>query len=140
MIWAVEGLRRLRSRGKFDIPQSSTAALAQYRTESDPVALFFEECLEATEHGGLKTSALYAGFEVWRRINGYSAINIITFGKRLGAQGCGRYESGGKTTWKLKVKSDAHKDVEWAIGAPHAEDPMGIGRTLAELTQPKYTI
>lgn len=39
LVWAVDGLKRLRERGQFDIPQSSTAQLAQYRKDSNPVVL-----------------------------------------------------------------------------------------------------
>lgn len=99
MVWAVEGLRRLRERGTFVVPESSFAALQQYRQESDPVALFTDECLQITTNMGMAPGVLYQQYSGWCRENGYKALQSMNFGKRLAAQGIGKRRSGGKDYW-----------------------------------------
>jgi putative DNA primase/helicase len=44
--WALTGLQRLRKQGKFTDPDICRQALAEYRTESNPVQMFLEQnCL-----------------------------------------------------------------------------------------------
>lgn len=99
LAWSVEGLRRLRERGKFDIPESSVVALRQYRQESDPVALFAEERLECHPSSRTTPNELYREFQNWCHFNGYSRMNIITFGKRLKALNFEKSRSSGKDYW-----------------------------------------
>ena len=87
LAWAVQGLRSLRVRSRFEIPESSIAALTQYRQESDPVALFAGEKLEQVESGGLSSQDLYPCYQEWCRAYGYKQLSNISFGRRLKALG-----------------------------------------------------
>jgi putative DNA primase/helicase len=105
LTWAVDGLRNLRARGKFDIPQSSTAALAAYRKDSDPIQQYVDECLEAVEGKGISPREVYQYYQAWCKQNGYSAMNIVRFGKRL-AEILGadkKHRSGGKDYWCVRI-------------------------------------
>lgn len=121
--WAVDGLRRLRSRGHFEIPPSSNALLARYRVEADPVALFAEERLERSSDGRVRTADLYDHYEAWRERNGFNRLNIATFGKRLKALNLESRLSGGYTLWSVRLResgqdgslSDPSNGSEWRI-------------------------
>ena len=106
--WAVDGLRQLRERKTFDIPQSSIAALAQYRRDSDPVQQFAEECLEPADGCGITPAEIYWHYQDWNRLNGFAAMNKVRFGKRLAEiLGDGnKHRSGGKDYWRVRIKPD----------------------------------
>jgi putative DNA primase/helicase len=107
MTWAVNGLMLLRERGRFEIPQSSAAALAKYRKESDPVQMFSEECLEAVAEGGMPPSEVYLLYRDWNGQNGFSPMNKVRFGQRL-AEILGndsKRRSGGKDYWLVNIKA-----------------------------------
>ena len=106
LTWAVEGLRRLRERRCFEIPESSVVALAQYKMESDPVALFAEECLERVTSFGMRPIEVYQAYQDWCRKNGFSPFHIINFGKRLTAHGFATRRSGGNTFWLVTRKDE----------------------------------
>lgn len=97
--WAVEGLKELRAAGQFVIPPSSLAALAQYKAEADTVGLFATECLVRVDTGGLKPSVIYAGYRDWCNKSGFSPMNAIRFGRRLGELGFTKRKGGGKEYW-----------------------------------------
>ncbi len=107
LAWSVAGLKDLRENGAFNIPSSSSELLAAYRTESDPVKLFTDECLEtSSEGGGILPIDIYTAYRNWCRSNGMSALNSINFGKGLGRLGFMKRRSGGKDYWRVKPKAD----------------------------------
>lgn len=103
LVWAIEGLKMLREKGKFDIPESSRTELATYRAESDPVALFIAECLTPSETFGEKPRVLYDGYQRWSRDNGFSPLHIVNFGKRLAAHGFVKVRSAVSDYWKVEM-------------------------------------
>jgi putative DNA primase/helicase len=107
LAWSVAGLKELRENGAFNIPSSSSELLAAYRTESDPVKLFADECLESTSEGGrMKPIDIYTGYRQWCAKNGMSPLNSINFGKGLGRLGFTKRRSGGKEYWRVTPKAD----------------------------------
>jgi len=108
LAWAVEGLRRLRDRGKFVIPDSSVVALERYGLESDPVALFADECLEKVTSRGMPPSEVYQEYGNWCVNNGYSRTKMVSvnFGKRLAALGFEKRRPGGKDHWLVAMKTE----------------------------------
>jgi putative DNA primase/helicase len=89
LVWAVQGLQRLKARGTFVIPSSSNVALAQYRIDSDPVQQFAEDFLQRTANQSdwVTASSLYAAFKDWASDSGYRTMNSTTFKARLTALG-----------------------------------------------------
>jgi len=105
LTWAVNGLRTLRSQGRFDIPQSSSAALAQYRKDSDPVQQFVEEVLEVVKGKGMSPRDVYQHYQSWCKQNGFQAMNKVRFGKRL-SEVIGddkKHRSGGNDYWRVGI-------------------------------------
>lgn len=104
--WAVTGLQRLRERGSFIIPRSSTAALEVYRAESDPVKMFADECLESSSISAIAAKHIYAAYKEWSLAYGYRPGNDATFGKRMTDLGfLGQRRSEGRF-WNVKEKPD----------------------------------
>lgn len=104
LVWSMDGLQRLRNRGKFDIPLSSAVALNQYRQEADPIGLFVEDCLERIEIRGLRSIDIYDGYSKWCKANGYSPKNHSGFGKRLKELGFELHRTASGSCWKVKAK------------------------------------
>lgn len=106
LTWAMQGLHQLRVRGSFEIPPSSIATLAQYRVDSDPLAVFAEQCLERVEVGGMRSAHLYRGYSEWCRANGFVRKSSISFGKRLAELGFTSYRLSRGSCWRVAPKPE----------------------------------
>jgi P4 family phage/plasmid primase-like protien len=82
--WAIEGLRRLRARGKFLIPACIQTATASFMQNNDIPALFVQDkCLTAADFSGkpnppeLKTQsrALYTAYKDWCLETGHKPMS-----------------------------------------------------------------
>lgn len=65
------GLKRLRQRGHFDIPRSVQVASAEFRAESDHVAMFLEDCYVAIPGCKVKSSDMNTSYFDWCKANGF---------------------------------------------------------------------
>lgn len=61
-LWALTGLKRLRETGRFTVPESSKAALQEWRTGTSSLASFVEECCDLGEMAEANKDELY---DVW---------------------------------------------------------------------------
>jgi putative DNA primase/helicase len=84
--WAVAGFERLvANEGRYTRPASSTTALAQWRHDSNTVALFFDSELELHPPSSMRSSDLYAAYRIWCETNGFQKpLSHPTFGRELG--------------------------------------------------------
>jgi putative DNA primase/helicase len=85
--WAVAGFERLLANGgRYTRPVSSTIALAQWKHDSNTVALFFDAELELHPPSSMASSELYAAFRAWCDRNGFQKpLAHPTFGREFGA-------------------------------------------------------
>ncbi|MDH6149340.1 MULTISPECIES: DNA primase family protein [Paraburkholderia] len=120
LAWAVAGLRTLRQQGHFTIPASSDAALEQYRAEANPVKLFADECLVASQTGRAQSKDLLAVHRQWCGQYGFNCRNVSTFGRALGELGFEQVKSNGTRYWRVAITQAGR---EYGIG-------MGIGSSL----------
>jgi len=120
LVWAIAGLRQLRQRGYFTIPESSNAALEQYRAEANPVKLFADECLVASPTGRAQAKDLLAVHREWCSQYGFNCRNVSTFGRALGELGLEQIKSNGTRYWKVALTSAGR---EYGLG-------MGLGSSL----------
>ena len=105
LAWAVEGLKNLRKRGYFVIPSSSIEALNQYRQDSDPERMYFDECLLKDPTGeGMTPNSLYADYVEWCRRSGHRAKSKINFGKRLSEFGIESRRGHSSNYWLVKKR------------------------------------
>lgn len=64
-VWALAGLRRLREQGLFTVPDSSRAAMQEWKTATSPVAAFLEECCDQAAGVEVLRSELYDAWSKW---------------------------------------------------------------------------
>lgn len=85
--WALEGLARLRERGRFDIPESVEDSTAQFKEHNDIPALFVaEKCVKETDVKE-KAGELYKEYKFWCEENGHrpqSSTRLADDWQRLG--------------------------------------------------------
>src|SRR6476620_377733 len=81
--WAVEGLKRLKSQGRFTEAGICQDALDEYRTESNPARAFLTESCSAAPGEQTPVDTLYQTYSGWCQRNGYHALAIVAFGKEV---------------------------------------------------------
>lgn len=100
--WALEGLRRLRERGKFEIPKQSALDLEDMVNITSPISAFVDACCELE---GVTTAANpQMVFEVWQRWcadNGHRPGVLSQFGRNLMAE-CPTVTKGRKRVGKQR--------------------------------------
>lgn len=83
--WALEGLTRLRTQGRFSPAAAADAAANDYRRESNPIAQWLAECTAKSPDNLFPTlsSAAYVNYKAWCEVNGRSALNSTNFGTEV---------------------------------------------------------
>lgn len=76
--WLLEGYDLLQKEG-LTPPPSVRVATAQYRHDSDKIALFFEDCMESGDAYEVRTSEVYYRYKRWCEENGHYAENMKNF-------------------------------------------------------------
>ena len=82
--WLIEGYRMLHKDGLTQ-PESVRAAIDAYRYDSDKIALFFEDALEASPDSEERTAEVYYRYQNWCRENGCYSENARNFKQALSA-------------------------------------------------------
>ena len=110
LVWAVQGLNNLRQRKMFVIPESSIEALVQYRIDSDPERMFFDECLVLDPTGdGMTPNEIYAGYVVWCKVSGHRPKAKNNLGKRLPDFGIDQLRVHSGRRWLVKPSPDSNE-------------------------------
>jgi putative DNA primase/helicase len=107
--WAVEGLQRLMSRAQFEIPPSSAAEVSRYRTNSDPIRQFVDECLVASDDRNhfVTPYKLHGYYQEWCKAYGYQAASVMKLSERLKVLQFEQIRSGGNRFWKIDYTAPA---------------------------------
>ena len=82
LAWAVEGCLMWQKEGIPDPPVVKRAT-AEYRTEMDSFATFFEECCDVREDGRVSNKMLRSTYDEWCRDNGEYALSQRPFSQKL---------------------------------------------------------
>jgi putative DNA primase/helicase len=82
-LWALAGLKRLRTNGHFTVPQTCAEVLEEYRLESNPARVFITEHLKVADGEWLPCASLYDNYVEWSKGNGFEALNSKQFGAEL---------------------------------------------------------
>jgi len=91
--WMLEGLRQLRERGYFYLPERSKTALEHYRLYNDEERQFMQDALVASTEGKIPAGQLHAAYRAWRKDNGYSPKSIRSIVKDFERVGLHRIRS-----------------------------------------------
>lgn len=81
LLWALEGLARLHSRGRFAVPQIILDASSRFKLDNDIPQLFVKECCELNPNNLVNSSVLYTAYRTWCYENGYKAMSSNTIAK-----------------------------------------------------------
>ena len=87
MNWALEGLKRLRERGKFEIPASVLDNTEEFKSDSDITAAFVEECCVRDPNDNTPVDELYKNYKNWCEESGqryHSKRSMSSEWKRMG--------------------------------------------------------
>jgi P4 family phage/plasmid primase-like protien len=71
LAWAVEGLKRLRKRGGFEVPEAIKAAVRDFEYTNDPPRQFLDECTKRGAEYNTGKRALYKAYAAWCKTYGY---------------------------------------------------------------------
>ena len=116
--WALEGLRRLRARGRFVLPTSSREAMQEIEDLASPVAIFARECCVPEPGRRVSVGELFSAWEKWCSRNGRKHPGTAqSFGRDLRAALPGRY-----ICRKLR-KEGGRENIYEGIGLKN--DPVG---------------
>lgn len=81
--FALDGLRRLRLRGRLPESSAVTSAIKEYRHESNPVAQWLDENTIKISQCLTSGKTLYTDYEQWCKANGRQAMNSVHWGREL---------------------------------------------------------
>jgi putative DNA primase/helicase len=90
--WALDGLRRMRARGRLAEPKSSTEERQTLAREGSPVLAFVEECLALDLEADIPKDELHMVYTVWSQKIGLFVKDKAVFMRELEAA------TGGKIT------------------------------------------
>jgi putative DNA primase/helicase len=85
--WALDGLRRLRARGRFAIPQAVAGATQEFVRQNDIVGQFVAECCLTGADLATYSDPLYQRYRDWCLAHGHRPLSIVRIRadwKRLG--------------------------------------------------------
>lgn len=82
-LWSLEGLRRLRERGHFNITAAMQEEVQNYRRQNNNVILFVEDACEFVSCSTVPKDRLYRAYRYWCGENGCRALSKVHFGKDL---------------------------------------------------------
>lgn len=83
LLWALEGLDRLRARGYFRQPGSGAEAVRQLETLASPIKGFVEDRCELNPGASVDSAALYGAWSSWCADQGRPPGTVPIFGRNL---------------------------------------------------------
>ncbi len=83
LMWAINGLARLRQQRQFTDPAVCLAAISDYRNESNPARSFLLDHYEPDEFGNVITADAYKLYRDWCESHGNKPFSSIQFGKEV---------------------------------------------------------
>lgn len=81
--WSLEGLRRLRDRGRFIQPQSAMGLLDDLRAITEPVQRFIQDRCELGSEYEVPVNAVYNEYVLWAAGESLTAMAKTTFGRDI---------------------------------------------------------
>lgn len=103
-VWMVNGLKRLRQRGYFELSTGIKQEIDEYRKENNNVMTFIEDECNLEPNAIISKKELYNSYSEWCKANGYKSLALKKFGKELikhfqGKISDGRSGSGDTRIW-----------------------------------------
>jgi putative DNA primase/helicase len=120
--WSLDGLERLRARGRFSVPQSSKDAIRELEDLGSPVGAFLrDECIRGPEVS-TPVDAIYAAWKAWCQDHGRDHPGTQqTFGRDLRAA-----VPGLKVTQPRGPDGRQHRHYQGIRVCDHGRDEHGV--------------
>ena len=83
LLWALEGLMRLRRNQTFTMPTVCQEALEDYRQESNPAKTFLVDMCREDPAGTVGCASLYESYRNWAVENRFEVLDSRQFGKEV---------------------------------------------------------
>jgi putative DNA primase/helicase len=83
--WALDGLQRLRARGRFEQPQASQEAIQELEDLTSPMGAFIREMCSLGPDKQVSVDALYLRYGQWCLDSGHKAVSKQVFGRDIRA-------------------------------------------------------
>lgn len=83
--WSVEGLKRLRARGRFVQPESALGLLHDFRDSASPIKAFLNDVCRLDPESEVAIETLYRRWRLWCEAKGREPGNEQAFGRHLRA-------------------------------------------------------
>lgn len=135
--WMVEGLHKLKNRGRFEQPEFMIRAVEELENENNPTNLFFDEHIEISMGSFLEKGDLYKKYTQWSEDTKNYALSENRFSNSLYKKfSCqtpknARLETGGRRIWKnlryTYFKNDDKQELSW-------EPAVASDKTLSNAT------
>ena len=100
--WAVDGCQQWLETG-LRPPEIVMAATAAYRTESDVLGSFLDDCCEVGKGLEVAASDLYAAYRKWAKDSGEYELSMTAFGRRIDERGFDVRKNGVKYRQGLRL-------------------------------------
>lgn len=130
--WAVEGLLRLQSEGRFTTVPSSETLCKQYQFESDPVSMFITASLTRSEKSKVLKKDVYDAYKEFCATDGYNPLSNAQFGKAMKERGILAKESGGKGYYCVEFGTGSTTDEKSSTSATESTATSKSRTSLAE--------
>ncbi len=116
--WALDGLERLRERGRFEIPECVRTDTEEFECQNDVPQLFVDQCCKRGDETKIQGQALYSAYRDWCRANGHkvqSSSSVADDWRRLGFE---RYRAAGRTYYRGVCLRHRVRSSRGAVAAP----------------------
>lgn len=109
--WVLAGCLEWQRAG-LNPPQEVVNAIQEYRSESDVVAGFIDECCEVSRNAQVTVKALYAAYVRWCDANGETAKPQRSFSTTLTERGFGRNRGTGSVHTRTGITLRATREMD----------------------------
>jgi putative DNA primase/helicase len=84
-LWAMNGLERLRARGRFTLPDSSKEVMGEFERSGSPVKAFLDDEVEQDPTASIACADLFGAWQTWCAASGCKPGTEPNFGNALRA-------------------------------------------------------
>ena len=83
-MWAIEGLRRLRAKGRFTESSDSIELKEELKKDMFPLSGYIEDCVNMDSNGYVVIEDAYRAYRIWASSEGIkSPMNKVTFNQLM---------------------------------------------------------
>jgi len=109
LLWALDGLRRLRQRGPIAEPACSVETREELAREGSPIMAFVQECLTLDATAKVDKDALYSAYCVYAQSSGLKPTSKSWFFRDLATATAGKVKA-------MRVQADGNRG-HYIVGA-----------------------